>query len=196
MRCVSAIREDRCPEDRGWPRLTCPYEVRTSVRMSSVQNRTGWALGFRQLPSPWINGDSPERHGDWLTFEEGRCEEAYHKRACVVCGEPTQGAVVFGSATNGQQQTSGPGGHPRCLWLAANTCPNLLDSEKVVVAWLYIGDGRGHMSPPAEEQEDPYSDGDYQDIDPSAFPLTRSELQALARADPLGTLVAQVPIIC
>lgn len=184
---MSTIRLERCPSDKGWPRLKCPYQVTTSVH-----DRTGWPVEIRQLPSPWINGHAPNDFGDWLVFPEERSEEAYHERACVVCGEHMDGAIVFGSAVVGRRETAGPGGHPRCLWLAANSCPNLLDSEKTVVAWLYVGSGRGHTSLMADEgYGEPYEDG-LQEIDSSATPLTRSELRALAKADPLGILVGRV----
>lgn len=177
---MSKITDSRCPSDAGWPRLKC-----THVPAERHRLRLGWSDNLR-LPVPWINGTFPERHGDWLTFPHDRSVAAYARRLCVVCGENMSGAIVFGSAVDGDRVTAGPGGHPRCLWLAANTCPNLLDPDKMIVAWLYVGGGRGHIT---TDPESPYDDG-HQSIDPIATPLTRDELRALARRDPLGVLSA------
>lgn len=157
----------------GWPRRWVPW---TAYR-GSAQEAT------QLKPVPWINGAYPEQSNDWLAFPPERSFEAYFNRACVVCGERLDGAVVFGSATEGRRETAGPGGHPRCLWLAANTCPNLMRKmADTPVAWLYFGEGRGHVT---DDDEDPYSDG-VQVIDEAAVPLTREQLRALAKRDPLG----------
>jgi len=86
----------------------------------------------------------------------------------------------------GRAETAGPGGHPRCIWLAVNTCPHLVehDDPDDTIAWLYVGDGVGYLISP-DQLENEYGHGE--EIIEGAEPLTRAALRVLAKQDPLGT---------
>jgi hypothetical protein len=169
----------------GWPRRWLRWKGRTIIPQGEHR-----LPGLK--PSPWINGDGPEKANDWLCFPADRSFSAYYHGACVVCGEPCEGAYVMGAYGGFWQdkgkETAGPGGHPRCLYLAVTTCPHLLeiDADKPV-AYVYDGFRNSHTCRQAEVGEDePYSDG-VQEVNQDAVPLTRDELKALARRDPDGT---------
>jgi hypothetical protein len=165
------------PEASGWPRRWLHWKAgrgHTPRRQSGLK------------PVPWINGVHPAEDNNWLQFPPERSDKAYYHRVCVVCGEPMTGTIIFGVDDEDSHSTAGPGGHPRCLWLAVNTCPHLMEKGPAeTVAWAYEGTGRGHTCPAVPDDE-PYSSGS-QVVDLDARPLTRDELRAWAKRDPFGT---------
>lgn len=94
----------------------------------------------------------------------------------MVCGEPVVGPLVLGYYDGG---TSGPGGHPRCMLLAATCCPRLVEEgeDDGQVAWRYDGPGAGHEVP--HDIDDGYGGGEA--VAPEAIPLTLAELRQLVR---------------
>lgn len=82
----------------------------------------------------------------------------------------------------GQDSTAGPGGHPRCILLAVQTCPHLVELGGVV-AWEYVGEGTGYVVTP-EDLEDGFGSGE--PVAPGARPLTRDEVRDIAKQDPWG----------
>lgn len=134
------------------------------------------------LPAPWISGTSIERRGDWTAFR-AEAIDAYRKRLCAVCGERTGKRILLGVYNLRKRLTSGPGGHPRCMWLALNTCPHLVElSREQPVAWEYVGDGPGHVIDP--EHTDDYGAGER--VVDEARPVTYEQARVIARLDPLG----------
>lgn len=158
----------------GWPRPWRMWEPDEWKRERGAMARL--------LPVPWINGSNIEK-GDWLSFPDDR-DRAHHDRLCAVCGEHMAGAVVLG-AFMGLKETSGPGGHPRCMLMAVLLCPHFQKEreEDAPVAWLHRGDGPGYVVEGAWKDE-PYIGTN--DVVPTAEPLTVDALKKLAKAEPLG----------
>lgn len=178
----TASQAARCPraaEDlgaAGWPRPRHEWRAARSVnRCPELPAR---------LPVPWINGPRVQADGDWHGFRVDALR-AHHERLCVVCGLPLSQRILLG-AMRGEQITAGPGGHPRCILLAINTCPHLveLDWDDVTVAWEYIGAGVGYLLDDVDDVEENYGAGEV--IVGDARPLTRKQAVEIARLDPLG----------
>jgi hypothetical protein len=172
----AAVHQERSPADTGWPRPKRPW-------------KDGVGDGYHRdsrdklpdlLPAPWINGTEIEAQEDWHSFRPDAMR-AHEERLCVVCGEPLNQSVILGVMDIRRRETSGPGGHPRCIWVAVNSCPHLVELESDTVAWEYVDEGVGYDGP---SHEDAYGSGER--VDDSAHPLTRSQLKSLARTDPLG----------
>lgn len=139
----------------------------------------------RILPVPWINGTCPYR-GDWVTFDETRAVLARDERLCAVCGQPLNRIALLGRG--GDDSTSGPGCHPRCMQLALTACPHFTDPVHAppadpAVAWRVDGPHLGYR--PADDREKPY-DG-FQRVDDGLPQLTARDVEILAGVDAWGT---------
>jgi hypothetical protein len=172
---MAATKKKIGPCDAGWPRPKAPWRHEggyTANRCPELPDR---------LPVPWINGPCIEKDGDWHSFRED-AQKAHHERLCVVCGEPL-GKVIALGAMHGDKVTAGPGGHPRCIWLAANTCPHLVEQhdDEATIAWVYKGPDVGYI---CDDLDLDWGGGE--EIDSSARPLKLAELKELARSNPLG----------
>lgn len=124
-------------------------------------------------PAPWVNGEHALK-GDFYSFRDdsGR---AWTEPLCCICGGEL-GPVVAIAAMGGVQETAGGWGHPRCVDLSVTLCPHFTDA-KGTVAFL-VQDGTIGIVEPVSMSID--------EIVPSATPLDRTALRALAKADPAG----------
>lgn len=173
---------DRLPVGEiGWPRPHARFNP------SHYDTPPEESRRVRLLPVPWIAALQSTGAVEWTGFHRD-ADRAHHQRLCQICGQKLHRLIVLARAFQ-EGETSGPGGHPRCMALAAQSCPHLLrhGGEDAVVAYLYDGPGLGYVSAPdwtPAEGETMYSDTN--GVDSSSVPLTRGELKALARRDPLG----------
>lgn len=155
--------------EKGWPRPRALWRGRagaTATRCPHLPDR---------LPVPWL---VDLKNLGWTGFRDDACFAA-RDRLCMVCGEPVVGTLVLGYYGGG---TSGPGGHPRCMLLAATTCPRLVEEGERdgQVAWRYDGPGPGHVVPDGPDAAlDSYGGGE--EVAPEAEPLTLAELRDLVR---------------
>ncbi len=173
-----------CPSEAGWPRPKAEWKA--GGRMTYAGGSRG-AMPDR-LPVPWMNGPCVAQRGDWHSFRDDAWRAHAH-RLCAVCGERMEGLVVLGQFGHHPGETSGPGGHPRCMWLAVNSCPHLAEQGETV-AWSYDGPGNGYEISAEDGLQDggvPENWGEGEPVSPGAQPLGREQLKALAKADPLGT---------
>jgi hypothetical protein len=166
----------------GWPRRFLPTDG-TPAR----------------LPLPWINGAHPILNGrrGWVELNELRLKEAEKERLCFCCGEALNKTLVMGrhraSFPRDEDEpgspiiwlTDGPGGHPRCMALAAQYCPHLTRQHqgdpdfRIALAWA--GEGPGYV-----RFDGPEEGGARLLCHVSVQALTLGQLRALASADPLG----------
>ncbi len=162
--------------EKGWPRPRAPWRGTGHPMLSKAGRCPGLP---DRLPVPWL----VDLEGlGWTGFRDDACEAA-RARLCMVCGEPVTGTLVLGYYSGGVGRcTSGPGGHPRCMLLAATTCPRLVEdgADDGQVAWHFDGEGPGHEVPLVVD--DGYGSGEA--VSPNALPLTLSELRALVREQP------------
>lgn len=138
--------------------------------------RDGLLREGRKLPAPWING-AAGLDGNFLDFRKD-VTRAETERLCCVCGDELHELVAI-AAMNGERETSGGWGHPRCVALAVRLCPHFLRDDALawpVVAYLHRGPGVGVTDPTFSIDT----------IDDAPTPLTRTELTDLARTDPWG----------
>lgn len=165
--------------EKGWPRPRAEWRDHTPFynpgRCPALPDR---------LPVPWLI--DLEVMG-WTGFRENVCDAAL-SRLCMVCGEPVVRTLVLGYYSCGepddQRFTSGPGGHPRCMLLAATCCPRLVEEaeDDGQVAWRCDGEGPGHEVP--DDPDSGYGGGER--VSPEATPLTLTELRALVRETSRG----------
>jgi hypothetical protein len=159
-------------------------------------NPAGWPRPWlahptgRRLPVPWISGLAPLILGAWASFDPHRASQAQEQRLCFCCGRRLERLVILGrysSLPEKNMLSDGPGGHPRCLALAAGACPYLQLQQacdpNVAVAYVYEGPGLGYRPIPASKTlfSSPVV------VDPTAQALTYPQLTRLAHHDPLGT---------
>lgn len=164
--------------EKGWPRPRAEWRHKGRFREPRCP-----ALPDR-LPVPWIV--DLEKLG-WTGFRD-EARDAARERLCAVCGRVVVGTLVLGYYDLGitpdeGRYTSGPGGHPRCMLLAATCCPRLVEEaeDDGQVAWRFDGEGAGHEVP---EDDDGYGEGEI--VAPEAIPLTLAELRALVRQTSKG----------
>jgi hypothetical protein len=174
------------PAASGWPRPKALFSADEDVHRA-------------QLPVPWINAPKILDDRNWLLFRDDAVR-AHTDRLCAVCGDPLGARILLGAFSGDSRSTSGPGCHPRCMWMTVNVCPHFVrhgaPDDDTVVAYLYEGPGVGYVNPyddgdeawQAEEweTEDMYAGSN--PVDPSAVSVTFAELRALARRDPHGTV--------
>jgi hypothetical protein len=131
----------------------------------------------------------------WTIFHD-ESPDAHAERLCQVCGERLKGAIVLGriaeSDSVGEELTSGPGCHPRCMALALRFCPHFREDD-AVVAYLYTGPGSGYVIRYSPVPGDEFTDSNR--ISPDATPLSADQVRELAREDPLGLETAAVPAL-
>ncbi len=133
-----------------------------------------------RMPVPWVNG-SHALGGDFLQFKR-HIASVIAERLCFACGGSLLEISVMGLLREGS--TDGPPGHPRCLALAAGTCPHLLALEPSrAVAFAHTGRGPAILPDPL---------GVLRLISPDATSLTRRQLERLSSADPLGRSAASL----
>jgi hypothetical protein len=131
----------------------------------------------RRLPTPWING-SAAMDGDFLSFRNDMLR-ALTERRCCICGDQLNRVIAI-AAANGNLETSGGWGHPRCVQMAISLCPHFATERAQAwstVAWLYEGPGVGCSDP---------SFGDFDEIDQPVEALARGALKSLAKENPWG----------
>ena len=172
---MSSVSDELSPA--GWPR---PWLLWTPPEGGSRAH-----LLPQILPVPWINGAHPYR-GDWVSFDDARADRAHRERLCAVCGQPLERIAVLGRA--GEDSTSGPGCHPRCMQLTLTACPHFTAagrrvSANAAVAWRVDGPELGYA--PAEDPEGMYAE--LQRVADGLPELTVHDVQWLAGIDPWGT---------
>lgn len=169
-------------DEPGWPRPKREARVR-------------WDPDLKMLPAPYINGEPIERsvklgrRGDgWLDFRDDCYQRHVVERRCVVCGEPLNKVILLGAFStdhlDDRPLTSGPGGHPRCMWLAVKSCPHLQEKSEGVVAYRYRGKGIGFFKPPTKAND--MGAGDRLLASAARHPLTLEQVREIALADPMG----------
>lgn len=170
--------------EAGWPRPTRVFERSEYDARSRQRN----VVSTTRLPVPWINATEVVATGDWLSFRPD-CHRAHEERLCAFCGLPIVATMLLGRYGDRGRETSGPGLHPRCMWMAARVCPHFTgrdgDRERddaTIVAWRYDGPGPGYA---IDEFEDEVYVNTIE-VDPSCTPVTLGQVRAMARADPLG----------
>lgn len=168
-------------DEPGWPRPKREARVRRSTDL-------------KMLPAPYINGETIERslrlgrRGEgWLDFRDDVHERHIEQRRCAVCGERLKKVILLGafSARDGKHLTSGPGCHPRCMWVAAKACPHLAE-KKHVVAYRYRGRGLGFYRPKDAGTDSDFGSGDRLVPAAAQNPLTLEQVREIALADPMG----------
>ena len=159
----------------GWPRPRCTYQTE---------------LGTFTLPRPWILARGRrDAAPQWAEFDRARAKAAHERRLCQVCGDSLQQIIVLGLVQCSDDETSGPGCHPRCAALMAQHCPHFARATRspaATVAFRYEGEGCGYELPVGYDPELPFATVNPVLIDPDAEPMTRDDLRVLAAHDPLG----------
>lgn len=183
--------------EEGFPRQKAPWRNPDGLpaRCPELPER---------LPVPWINGPCIERSSEalrasaWTEFREDG-SRAHYERLCFFCGQPLGSRILlgaFGISIGGRPLTSGPGGHPRCIRIAIECCPHLVElrnhGPETIVAYEYVGPGTGYEVDPEYKDFREWINaegwGSGEKIDLSARPLTSSQVADIAKKDPLGEL--------
>lgn len=169
------------------------------ARYPQPRDKAGRFASFEQkMPNIYCAGKA-QHINNWTSLDAQRCRAAMGKStldgstSCLVCGLPCEGFYVMMRLFEAPapayprwcgriELTDGPGGHPRCMWLARNVCPHLANythpARTVAYVWALPGCGIEAYSDKAMRSV----------VRPRAVPINTYELKSLAKQSPLGDL--------